>query len=368
MKILLVITGLGVGGAERLVTNLADRYVELGHEVVLAYFQGDVGLRPSDSRVRLICLELDRSLLGLLYGSLRLRNLIKSFKPDVINSHMIHPNLICRVLRLSMPMKRLINSAHSNNEGGALRMILYRLTDGLADVFTNVSKGAVQSFVQKKAVRPGRMIPLLNGVDTQVFFHNKQARQEIRCELKIDVDQFVFLAVGRFHEAKDYPNLLNALKVLVDKGVSPLLLIAGDGPLRGKLDELIDRLNIGVYVRFLGVRHDIPALMSSCDAYLLSSAWEGFGLVVAEAMAVECVVIGTDCGGVKEVIGDEGVLVPAKEAIAFADAMQKVLEMSKQERSELGCQARARILENYSLDKTVECYLSTYSDALGIAE
>lgn len=360
MKILLVITGLGVGGAERLVTNLADRFVALGHEVTLAYFQGDVGLRPIDKRVRLVCLDLERSPLGVLRGLWNLRKLIRRDRPDVVNSHMVHPNILCRLLRLVTPMERLVCSAHNINEGGRLRMLGYRVTHRMAEVLTNVSEEAVQAFIDKKAALPERITVLLNGVDTDLFSYNDEARQAVRHELAVESDQLVFLAVGRLEEQKDYPNLLNALRKLVDQEMQPLLLIAGDGLQRDELESLAELLNIADRVRFLGVRHDIPALMSACDVFVLSSAWEGFGLVVAEAMATERVVIGTDCGGVKEVIDDAGILVPSRDVCALADAMGKVFLLNQDERNALGRKARKRVVNNYSLGATAINYINVY--------
>lgn len=360
MKILLVITGLGVGGAERLVTNLADRYVALGHEVTLAYFHGEVGLRPSDERVRLVCLDLERSMLGVATGLWNLRKLIRSYQPDVLNSHMVHPNILCRLLRLVTPVRRLVSSAHNTNEGGQLRMLGYRATHRLADAFTNVSEEAVQAFVDKKAALPGRMTVLLNGVDTDRLSYNSEARQAVRCELAIDGSQVVFLAVGRLEEQKDYPNLLSAVRYLVDQGLQPLLLIVGDGLLRDQLEALVESLALAKYVRFLGVRQDIVEIMSACDCYVMSSAWEGLPMVILEAMACERLVVATDCGGVKEAVGDIGTLVPPENSSALAKAMGKVFLMSEEKRATIGGKARARARESYSLDATVMNYLDVY--------
>jgi len=101
--------------------------------------------------------------------------------------------------------------------------------------------------------------------------------------------------------------------------------------------------------------------MSASDVFVLSSAWEGFGLVVAEAMACERVVVATDCGGVSEVVGSEGFLVEPNNNILLAQALDKALDLSDDERSSIGVSARKRIIDNYSLSANVEAYLKLYN-------
>ncbi|MDZ7809374.1 MAG: glycosyltransferase [Arhodomonas sp.] len=309
---MLVITSLGVGGAERLVTGLADRFAAAGHEVVLVVFHGEIELRPAHPGVRVVNLRMRRSPWGVLAALVRFRRLVRAFRPDVVNSHLVHANILSRLLRLVTPMPRLVSSAHNTNEEGRGRMIAYRLTDRLADISTNVSAEAVEAFERQGALRPGRMIAIHNGIDTAAFAFDPDARERVRAELTLEAATPLLLAVGRLWEQKDYSNLLRAFARLAGDGRPPRLAIVGDGPLRAELEGLADSLGVTDRVRFLGIRHDVPALMAACDLFVLSSAWEGFGLVVAEAMACERPVVATDCGGVREVVGDAGFLVPPR--------------------------------------------------------
>jgi len=121
-------------------------------------------------------------------------------------------------------------------------------------------------------------------------------------------------------------------------------------------------LGVADRVNFLGVRHDVPTLMAACDVFVLSSAWEGFGLVVAEAMACERVVVATDCGGVREVVGEAGLLVPPRDSQALAAALDRALQLPADERENLGRAARQRVVEHFSLEATAERYLAVYRD------
>jgi glycosyltransferase involved in cell wall biosynthesis len=360
MKILLVITGLGVGGAERLVTGLADHFAGGGHEVLLVRFLGDAELRPIDPRVRLDNLKMRRSPLGVLTAMGRFRRIVRNFRPDVVNSHLVHANILTRLLRLVTPLPLLVSSAHNTNEGGRGRMLAYRLTNWLVDISTNVSDEAVRAFEQQRALQSGQMRAIYNGIDTHSFIFNEAARHSVRQELGVDASTALLLSVGRLSEQKDYPNLLQAFAGLEAGPMPPRLVIVGDGPLRDDLVLLAESLGVTNRVTFLRVRHDVPALMSACDLFVLSSAREGFGLVVAEAMACNRVVVATDCGGVKEVVGDIGYLAPPRDSEALAAAVAYALLMSPEERLRLGQSGRDRVIANFSLHTTAERYLSIY--------
>jgi glycosyltransferase involved in cell wall biosynthesis len=140
------------------------------------------------------------------------------------------------------------------------------------------------------------------------------------------------------------------------------LWIAGIGEMESILLQTAKELGISEKVRFLGLRHDIPELMSACDIFCLSSAYEGFGLVVAEAMACERLVVATDCGGVKEVIGKNGILVPPSSPENLAQGIEQALRFSSNEKSTIGSLARQRIIDNYSLDTISLRWLSLYSN------
>lgn len=359
MKIILLITGLGMGGAENVVTSLADALAAKGHEVLIAYMVGAAVVLPTNASIQAVSLGMV-SKIDIVSAFFKLRRLIRVFQPDVVHSHMVHANILARLVRLATPITRLISTAHASNEGGKLRMLAYRMTDSLADISTNVSAEAVAAFINAKASRPGRMIALRNGIATDAFAFNAVARVGIHQELSIDEDCRLLLAVGRFHEQKDYPNLFHALAEMSVNGIQYQLCIAGDGPLRDDLEALVARLGIADRVRFLGIRHDVADLLSAADIFVLSSASEGFGLVVAEAMACERVVVATDCGGVREVVGEAGYLVKPKDSKALAQALQTALQLPAIESAALGCAARQRVVDKFSLDTVVEKWLQLY--------
>ena len=208
------------------------------------------------------------------------------------------------------------------------------------------------------------MISVSNGCDDKRFVFSSQARKEKRQELNIADDTFLYLAIGRLEEQKDYPNMLNAMVVVVktaledDKKVK--LAIIGQSYLEKELKQLTNKLGLNDYVVFLGLQHNVERWLSAADCFVLSSEYEGFGLVVAEAMLTERVVVATDCGGVRDVIGDCGYLVQPKNSQSLSKAMQKVLYMTDQEKENIGVSARQRIKDKYSLKAIANKWLEIY--------
>lgn len=364
MKILYVITGLGQGGAERVVCDLADKMYENGFEVKIVYLTGEVLTSPAHKEIELIKINLN-SMLALPKAYLSLLNIIKKYEPDVVHAHMVHANIFARLCRFFVKTPRLICTAHSNNEGGRLRMCAYRLTHNLADITTNVSQVASQNFENLGAVPKGGILTTYNGIDLNYFNKSKYEFNEIRSKLSVDASTTIFLAVGRFHAAKDYPNLLKAFSIYLqhqEKVDNLKLYIAGDGDEQARLElkALIEKYNLNNNVNLLGRREDIPALMSVANFFVLSSSYEGFGLVIAEAMACNTFVVATDCGGSAEIMGDTGILVPPQNSEALAEAIKQAVGKTPLEIQENNLKARQRVEELFSLEKSVENWLKIY--------
>lgn len=362
MKVLYVVTALAKGGAERVVCDLADEMFKKGHEVKIAYLVGDVITRPEHQEIELIKVNLN-DVRTLLPAYIKLAKVIKKFRPDVVHSHMVHANILTRLVRISTPMDKLISTAHSNNEGGSLRMLGYRLTHRLANLSTNVSQKATQAFEDMGAVPNDGMQTIYNGISLEKFNHIPEARARLEKELDLNRSYKIVLAVGRFNEQKDYPNLLQAISLLKKEVNYPFkVIIAGDGELSGLIEEKIDSLDLKEDIILLGRRNDIPSLMSAADLFVLPSKYEGFGLVVAEAMACECLVIATDCGGVAEVLDNPEFLVPSSDSIALKDRIKYTFELDAKKQKKVISKNLNHVREKFCLQDIVEKWVNLYHE------
>ena len=356
MKILYVITGLGQGGAERVVCDLADSMYEQGCEVKIAYLTGNVLTRPFHKEIEVIELGLKNfSFIFRAYSSLS--NLIKLYNPDIVHSHMIHANLLSRIIRLTTSIKKLICTAHSANEGGRIRMALYRVTHNLSDLTTNVSEYASRAYIQKKAVPNKGIKTVYNGINVGSFKYYESAKKNLEKELKIKPNTKIILAVGRFHEAKNYPNLIKAIKKLKNLHNNFILIIAGDGILRPILEKQIKDLHLEQNILLLGRRRDIPHLMSACDVFVLSSDYEGLPTVLIEAMACEAHVISTDVSGAREIINEYGKIVPTNNPIALSNSILEALTLTNKNKD-----GAEYVCAKFDLDIISKQWLEIYSN------
>ncbi len=360
MKIAFIITGLGMGGAETQIISLADYFALHGHLILIVSMRGDAVVLPQHPSIKLVSLHMNATPVSFFSAYCRVRRMLIEFSPDVVHSHLVHANIFARLLRITTVFHRLICSSHSSYEGGFARGLAYRITDGLSDMNTNVSNDAVKASILRGHVKERKIIVVHNGIDCNNFYLDIDARKRLRSSLNVAEDTHVLIAVGRFTKAKDYPNLLKAAAIVFAKHQNSVLWIVGAGDERQLFKAIAEQLGIGEKVIFLGLRRDIAGLMNAADIFVLSSAWEGFGLVVAEAMACERVVVATDCGGVREVIGSEGILAPPRDSIALANSLNKALEFSCQKRAVVGRAARRRILQCFSLSSAAERWLDIY--------
>src|SRR5690606_38317397 len=130
-------------------------------------------------------------------------------------------------------------------------------------------------------------------------------RFDLLSGLDIDPNKKIIMTIGRIDVPKDYPNLLNAFKLVAEKISNVHLVIVGDGPLKGEIVNLAKELGIDNQVSFIGIRQDIPQLLNACDLFVSASAWEGFGIAILEAMICEKPVIATNTDGALELLPRE---------------------------------------------------------------
>lgn len=329
MKILYVITGLSLGGAEKQVCQLADSFSSIGHDVLVISLISNVEVRPTNPNIKVITLDLTKNPTSLFKALIKFCRKMKEFTPDVVHSHMVHANLFCRLSRLFYRVPKLITSAHSNFEGGGWRTLAYRYTDRLSDLTTNVSEDAVRTFIDIKAVPKNKIEVVYNGVCDKRFKSNATDRRAIRERLGVSDDTYLILSVGRLEKAKDFPNLLCAFSNIQKSLPNTKLAIIGKGSLKNELLSIARKYSISDNVIFVGAVDSTNMWYSAADLFVSSSAWEGFGLVLAEAMLHGLPVVATDSGGAREVIGSFGPIVPVGDSealsVAIIDSLRKIL-------------------------------------------
>lgn len=367
MRIFFLSTSMGMGGADSQLLAAAQELHARGHKVLIVSLTplGPMGLQARSLGIPTESLHMRRGIPDPR-GLVRLARLVRSWRPDVVHSHMWHANLMARAARLVAPIPVLISTIHNIYEGGRLRMAAYRLTNGLVDHITIISEAAAERFVRERIVPRKLLTVVPNGVDPELFRQGTgTARDALRWSLDLD-HEFVWLAVGRFEFAKDYPNMLRAFRAVRDRRHETVLLLVGRGSLQGEIEALARELTLDGAVRFLGVRNDVPELLSAADGYVMSSAWEGMPMVLLEAAAGGLPIVTTRAGGNHEVVLDEetGFLAPPRDHRALASAMLRLMDLTEAERRKMGERGRERVRSHYGLARVVERWEGLYRDML----
>jgi glycosyltransferase involved in cell wall biosynthesis len=361
-RIAYVVTSTDVGGAERQVHELAWTFRSRGWGV------GVVSMLPmheqflplQEAGVRLASLEMTKGIPDPR-AIVRLARLLRAWRPDVVHGHMIHANLLSRLVRLLAPVPRVICTMHSQDEGPQWRYYAYRLTDRLADVTTTVSQVAVDEAVRRHAVRGERIRLVPNGIRTGLYEHDAELRERTRAALGVG-DGFAWLTVGSLNTAKRHSDLLTAMRTVSAATPNGRLLIAGSGPLQAALEDQIQSTGLTAVVSLLGQRGDVRALMQAADGFVMSSAWEGLPMALLEASASSLPVLATDVGGSRDVIDDgrTGYLVPALQPEALGEAMLRLMAMQPSERRTMGLAARQRVAESYDMEHVADLWAALY--------
>lgn len=363
MRIVTVLTSLGMGGAEKLALAVAERMARRGHDVAM------LSLRPRlteqwPTTLPVTYLDMRKNPASVAAGFRRGRQFLREFRPDLVHSHSFHANILARFLAIGapgVPRAVVISSVHNVYEGGRMRMLAYRLTDRWSLRTVAISQAAAERFVCLKAVPQHKCSVRGHGIDTEVFAPDAARRAATRERMGPaatgTASTFVWLCAGRIAPAKDYPNLLRSFAKAEHECSNTRLWIAGGGSdgAREELESLARELGVREKVFFLGLRRDLPALLDAADGFVLGSAWEGLPQVIAEAMAMEKPVVATDVGGVRELMGDQGkrllgTLVPAKDPEALAAAMVRTMRRNRDEGAHEGEAARELIQRRFSIE------------------
>lgn len=319
-KYLFYMPALAGGGAERVWALLATAFAKAGHEVLFAVdFETPENAGFLDPAVRLV--PLDRNHLKSVWA---LASLIRREKPDVTFSGIGAANLKhVLAAMLARRHRRAVISYHGffPSEPQRLSALGNRLTPVLTRLVARavaVSDGLKAALERDHGAEPRRLVRIYNPVDTL------GAPDALSLALLRSRAPRV-LFVGRFAPDKDLPTLLDAFSMLKTPGAT--LDLVGDGPLRAELEARVQELAIGHRVIFHGYLANPARLYRDARCLVLSSRYESFGNVIAEAMAHGLPVVTTATAGPQEIVahGRFGAVVPIGDATALARATDAAL-------------------------------------------
>ncbi len=303
----------------------------------------------------------------LIPAVFKLVKLLKKHPVDLIHAHN-RASIVCAVwTAIFLPHIKVLAHVHSFNLVRKLkRKLFYRILGWKIDCMAGCSESTTR-FLKKsvRGVPQNRFSTILNSINTSRFSTQTVDAETIRAEWNLTSDHFVLLGLGRLSKGKGFAYLIPAFKTVHEQYPNARLLIAGDGPQKDELIALISKLQLDEVVYLAGFRTDVSNLLHAADCFVLSSLKETFDLVVLEAMAAKCPVIATDSGGVKEMLSSPnyGILIPSGDQEALTHAMNKVLQMPRENRQKQ-CKRAFEVFDRFSHEAAVASTESLYTKIL----
>jgi glycosyltransferase involved in cell wall biosynthesis len=364
MRILYILNTLAIGGAERLVVSLAERMAARGHDVHIVTLRERTA-EQWPTMVKVTHLGMGKDPWSAARGFVRALRIVGGFRPQIVHSHNFHGNLFARGLKAARPSLRVVATLHNEYEGGRARMLCLKLTDGLTERTVAVSEAVAERALQLGIVPKRKCQVIVNGIDTSEFRPDAARRARMRAAHAAGED-FIWLTAGRITMAKDYPTLLRAFAQVHTAAPGTRLWIAGDGDAdyAETLRITAQSLGISAVVVWWGMQRDMAALLDAADGFVLSSAWEGMPLAVAEAMAMEKPIVATAVGGVSELTYNCGLVVPPRIPDALARAMLSILHTPVEAREYLGRSARHRVVDGFNIEEKSREWERVYDETV----
>lgn len=324
--------------------NITVHEVEVGHYAVFKFTPYDIALANKISEV-----IIDEQL-------------------DVLHAHYAVPHAVCAALAKDMAESDIavVTTLHGTDvtvlgHDPTLRgTVKYGINK--SDLTTAVSDSLKQDTYD--LIKPAKEIrTVYNFVDDRQY--RPVDAHHMKAALGIPEEDKILIHVSNFRKVKRIEDVIRSFAI-VNREIPSKLLLVGEGPEMADVHALATEIGVGTEVLFLGKRDDLPDLFSICDLNLLLSEKEAFGLVLIEAMACGVPCVGSDIGGIPEVItdGENGFIRPLGDIEGFAEAALAVLK-NPELASRFSKDAIRSVRERFSAEEIVKQYESLYFEALG---
>jgi L-malate glycosyltransferase len=350
LRVLWLIKGLGPGGAENLLSMIAEVRDRSAFEYELAYLLPWKDAMVTDLEAQGIAIHcLNGTKEWNPRWTLRLRRLLTSGRFDIVHVHSPYVAGLARLVVRSIPRSRrpkMVSTEHVPWWSYARpTRVLNALTFPLDDAHLTVTR-AVQASIPTRLRRDVRVV--LHGVFVGRVGQQRQFRDGVRAELGVLPEEVLVGTVANFRAQKGYPDLLRAAKRVIDQGLPARFVAVGQGPLEEDIRALHRELDLGDRLILTGYREDATRILAGCDIFFLASLYEGLPVALMEALALGLPVVVTDVEGIREVVTDgvEAILAPPSRPDVLAEALEAVIRQPEErERMARAAQTRASSFE-----------------------
>jgi len=364
MRIVQFVYNLDLGGLERLAVDLAECQLAQGDEALI-YCLTHPGRLAKEATAKGIAVRAFEKGPGPHLSTVwNIAKHLRQDRPDVLHTHnhLVHHYGVAAGIMAGVPVivntrhrgeQRLVNtpdgSALTTESTGKKSDLLYRSTLPWTDSVVMISEATRQFFVRYRGIPARKTRVILNGAHLDRFFAAPARPGAALPRVRFGI-------AARLMPEKDHFALLRAFTSVLAAIPQAQLRIAGEGPMRGRLEERARELNLGESVTFLGPLTDMPRFLSELDIFVLSSLIEGMPISILEAMAAGLPIVSTRAGGVDEAVieGKNAHLVAPGDAQGLAEAM---IQMARRPDLEsVGSIGRQIVLERFRIENTWRNY------------
>jgi len=377
MKILHVIKATGIAGAEKhlltLIPGLRARGVDAR---LIALIEPDRPVDELQAAAETAAIPFERVVIHAnadLSLIPRLRALFRAQKPAVVHTHLLHADLYGIPAARLARVAHVVTSRHNDDDfrRAAHWRMIHRTQWRMVDAGIAISD-AIRSFcIDVEGAPLDKMHTVHYGLNADlspnpVSVYRQRGLSARRDNHKGDSEGGGALRIGmicRLIPQKGVHYGIDAFAHLAPDFPDARLIIAGDGDLRADLEAQCQHLGIQDRVEFLGWQADIHPIMASLDIFLMPSLWEGFGLVLLEAMAHDLPIVASRVSAIPEIIVDDetGLLVPPRDVEGLVSALRRLLS-DPALRLRLGSSGGARLREQFSADKMIDATMTIYKN------
>jgi glycosyltransferase involved in cell wall biosynthesis len=287
---------------------------------------------------------------------------------DALISFTPHSNLLSLPIAWLAGVPVRIGTHHGHIEGSSnlLSWMHGRLTNSrICTSMVAVSAQVREYEIEREGSIANRIIVIENGIepfqDVEIL---KRNRDQVRKQIGVETDTTLLLTVGRLTIQKGHTILLDAVPEIIKKHRKVKFVFAGEGPQKQALQAKVSELNLGDYVKFLGVRNEVPELLYAADIFVQPSLWEGLSLALLEALQAGLPVVATRVEGVVDVVEDgcHAILVAANDPAALAAGIEKLLGDASL-RKGLSENGQERVKAHYSVNVMCSAYEKLINEA-----
>jgi glycosyltransferase involved in cell wall biosynthesis len=286
----------------------------------------------------------------------RLRALLRRERPHLLHTWMFTCNLYGRLAALGLPIATLASEVAADVTKSAVRLAIDRLLAPTTQAFYVNSILVARFYHERCGIPLKKLVVIPNGVRVP------EMPRVPRAALGVHDEAFLVCCAGRLAPEKGFDRVIEALGTPRLRARNVELIIAGDGPSRDALETLAIQRGVAARVHLLGHRADLPGVLKTADAFVVSSLHEGMSNVLMEAMALGLPCVTTPVGGVEELVvqGETGLAIEASAPEPIASALGQLLDDPALARR-LGIAARDRMAREFSIEANVRRFEELYA-------